>query len=832
MAIVTVNRRSRAIATVAAGTLLAAASLLAAPRQAQAQTPAIAARDSTAAWPISHSPATMTDARTEAFVAALLDRMTLEEKVGQTIQADIGSITPADLARYPIGSILAGGNSAPGGDERAPAMAWVDLARAFRAAAASRPGARVPLLFGIDAVHGHNNVVGATLFPHNIGLGAARDPDLIRRIGQATALEVAVTGADWTFGPTLAVPRDDRWGRTYEGYSEDPDIVASYAGAMTLGLQGELDDGRLAVGHIAGSAKHFLADGGTLTGKDQGDAVIDEQTLIRVHAAGYPPAIDAGVLTIMASFSSWNGVKHTGNAGLLTDVLRGPLGFEGFVVGDWNAHGQLPDCTNESCAAAFNAGIDMFMAPDSWRPLYENTLAQVRSGDITLGRLDEAVRRILRVKVKTGVFEARPPVEGDVSLLGSPAHRALAREAVRKSLVLLRNNGVLPIRGNAQVLVAGSADDIGQAAGGWTINWQGTGNSRADFPGAESIWEGLKAAVDGMGGQAVLSPDGSFEGRPDVAIVVFGETPYAEFQGDVPDLDFRPERPLEILKGLQAAGIPTVAVLLSGRPLYVNPEINAADAFVAAWLPGSEGGGIADVLIGDRAGQPRTDFQGALSFSWPRRPDQPPQNAGDAGYDPQFPLGFGLAYDRPATTPPLDEAPQHRTESDHVLFGEGRFVTPWALVLRDDGGEARVADGARGASPRARVQVAPVDGLAQESARRLSFTGPGRAIITGPALDLSREEGRALALSIRFRLEPGAGDAFRLGFGDGMIGWPAAAGSDWNQIAVPLGCFSGPQGQNPNGVDRPLIVEASRPATISLEDVRLIEDPAARCPVG
>ncbi|MES2813413.1 MAG: glycoside hydrolase family 3 N-terminal domain-containing protein, partial [Pseudomonadota bacterium] len=253
----------------------------------------------------------MTDAPTEAFVAALLARMTLEEKVGQVIQADIGSITPADLADYPLGSILAGGNSAPGGDERAPPMAWVQMAREFRAAAAARPGARVPLMFGIDAVHGHNNVVGATLFPHNIGLGATRNPDLIRRIGRATALEVAATGADWTFGPTLAVPQDDRWGRTYEGYSEDPAVVASYAGAMTLGLQGELSEGRLESGHIAGSAKHFLADGGTIGGKDQGDAIIDEQALISIHAAGYPPAIDAGVLTVMASFSSWNGVKHT-----------------------------------------------------------------------------------------------------------------------------------------------------------------------------------------------------------------------------------------------------------------------------------------------------------------------------------------------------------------------------------------------------------------------------------------------------------------------------------------------------------------------------------------
>lgn len=831
MAIVAVGCWKKLISSVASVALVAALSGTVSPGAARAQDASIASVDPAHGWPASRSPSAMSDPQTEAFVSELLARMTVEEKVGQVIQADIGSITPPDLAQYPVGSILAGGNSAPGGDERAPPMAWVQLARDFRAAAAARPGARVPLLFGIDAVHGHNNVVGATLFPHNIGLGAARDPDLIRRIGQATALEVAVTGADWTFGPTLAVPRDDRWGRTYEGYSEDPDIVASYAGAMTLGLQGQLGDGPLANGHIAGSAKHFLADGGTLGGKDQGDAVIDEQTLIRIHAAGYPPAIDAGVLTIMASFSSWNGVKHTGNEDLLTEVLRGPLGFDGFVVGDWNAHGQLPGCTNESCAAAFNAGIDMFMAPDSWKPLYENTLAQVRSGEISLARLDEAVRRILRVKVKTGVFEDRRSVEGDLSHLGSPSHRALAREAVRKSLVLLKNDGTLPIRGDARILVAGNADDIGQAAGGWTINWQGTGNTRADFPVAESIWEGLAAAVRSQGGQAVLSPDGSFEARPDVAIVVFGETPYAEFQGDVPDLDFRPERPLEILKQLQAAGIPTVAVFLSGRPLYVNPEINAANAFVAAWLPGSEGGGIADVLIGDASGQPRADFQGALSFSWPRSPDQPPQNFGDTGYDPQFPLGFGLTYDTPALTPQLLEAPQHRTDGDRVLFGEGRFVTPWGLVLRDDGGEARIADGARGSSPRSLVRVMPVDGVAQESARRLSFSGPGRAIITGPAIEAFEGDGPAPALSVRFQLQPGIGERLQLGFGDGLIAWPATDNSDWKQILVPLRCFANPQWPASGFVDRPLIVEANGPATISLEDVRLVQAPEADCPV-
>ena len=372
-----------------------------------------AARAEPVNWPHAASPDGFSDAVTEAFITDLLGRMSVEEKVGQLIQADIAAIQPEDLLTWPIGSILAGGNSSPGGDERAPAQAWVDLARAFREANAARPGTLIPLIYGIDAVHGHNNVVGATIFPHNIGLGAARDPDLIRRIGEATALEVAATGADWTFGPTLAVPRDDRWGRTYEGFGEDPEIARSYAGPLTLGLQGPIEAGRpLRPGRIAGSAKHFLADGGTVDGRDQGDFAGTERELIDIHLSGYPQAIDAGVLSVMASFSSWNGVKQSGNRSILTDVLRGPLGFEGFVVSDWNAHGQLPGCSNESCPAAVNAGIDMLMAPDSWKPLYENTLAQVRSGEITMVRVDEAVRRILRAKVKAGLFKDDRPLEG------------------------------------------------------------------------------------------------------------------------------------------------------------------------------------------------------------------------------------------------------------------------------------------------------------------------------------------------------------------------------------------------------------------------------------
>lgn len=792
-------------------------------------------------WPTAQSPAAMSDARTEAFVEAILARMTVEEKVGQLIQADIAAITPDQLAQYPLGSILAGGNSSPGGDERASPQAWVDLARAFRAAVAARPGARVPLIYGIDAVHGHNNVVGATIFPHNIGLGAARDPDLIRRIGEATALEVAATGADWTFGPTLAVPRDDRWGRTYEGYSEDPEVQRTYAGPMTLGLQGELlADRPLSPGHIAGAAKHFLADGGTNGGVDQGDYVGPEQGLIDIHLGGYPAAIDAGVLSVMVSFSSWNGLKLSGNETLLTDVLRGRLGFDGLVVSDWNAHGQIPGCSNESCPLAINAGIDMLMAPDSWRPLYENTLAQARSGEIPGGRLDEAVRRILRVKVKAGLFGDARPVEGDFSVLASVDHRALARQAVRESLVLLKNEGgVLPIRPGARVLVAGTAaDDIGQAAGGWTLSWQGTGNTNADFPRAQSIWGGIQEAVADAGGSAVLSPDGTFEQKPDVAVVVFGETPYAEFQGDLETLDFTPTGPLETLRRLKAAGVPTVSVFLSGRPMWTNPEINASDAFVAAWLPGTEGGGVADVIVGDRAGTPRNDFKGTLSFSWPKTAAGAPLNRGDPGYDPQFAYGYGLTYQRPSSVPALPEdsgVSGAGSTVDRYLV-DGRLAAPWSLSLRDAGGETRSSDGRTGASPRAGVTVRPVDDLAQESARQLAFVGDQAAIaaINGPPVDLSRQSNGELTLSFRYRVDavPSGPVSLAMGAGRVPIGdiLRAAPVGEWRMLRVRLSCFRA-AGADVASVDTPFALATGAPMTISVSEVELAShDNIAVCP--
>ena len=586
------------------GACLAAAGLIPALLQAQTATSAAAQADPSA-WPSAHSPAALTNARDEARIDALLKSMTVEQKVGQMIQGDISSVTPADLARYPLGSILAGGNSGPYGNERSDAAAWARLVGEFRTASL-KSGAGIPILFGVDAVHGHSNLPGATIFPHNIGLGAARDPLLIRRIGAATAAEIAGSGIEWTFAPTLAVPQDLRWGRSYEGYSADPALVAAYSRAMTEGLQGVLRaNARLGPQNVAATAKHFLADGGTFGGKDQGDARISESELVARHAQGYPAAIDAGALTVMVSFSSWNGVKNHGNKSLITGVLKQRMGFAGLVVGDWNGHGQIPGCTPTDCASTFNAGLDLAMAPDSWKGLFDSTVRQVRDGTIPMARVDDAVRRILRVKMKLGLLDPVPVKRTAVSRIGAPQHLALAREAVAKSLVLLKNNGsVLPIKPGAKVLVTGpGADSMAMQTGGWTITWQGGDTTAADFPKGRTLGRAIADAVGASGGKAALSADGSFTEKPDVAIVVIGEHPYAEFQGDVPDLAFRAMAGEEqLVAALKSKGIPVVTVFLSGRPLFTGKLINQSDAFVAAWLPGSQGQGVADVLVAGRSG--------------------------------------------------------------------------------------------------------------------------------------------------------------------------------------------------------------------------------------
>jgi beta-glucosidase len=588
------------------------------------------------------------DARREARIAELLAHMTPAEKVGQLIQADIGTITPDDLRHYPLGSVLNGADSAPHDNKLASPREWLSLAdRFYEASTAGAGRCAVPVLWATDAVHGNNNVRGATIFPHNIGLGAARDPELIRRIGEITALEVRVTGLDWTFAPTLAVVRDARWGRTYESYSENPQLVAEYAAAMVEGLQGRPGTPQfLDAAHVLATAKHFVGDGGT-GGRDEGDNPASEAELRDVDAAGHVAALAAGVQAVMASYSSWQGVKLHGSYALLTEVLKQRMGFDGLVIGDWDGHAQLPGCTAASCPAAINAGIDVLMAPRSWRELYWNTLSQVNSGELPAARLDGAVQRILRVKLRAHLdSEGRPssrPFAGHFELLGSAAHRAVARQAVRESLVLLKNRDqLLPLAPHARVLVAGDgADDVAKQCGGWTIDWQGT-RAGTDIQPAESIYAGIRAAVTAAGGSAELSADGAFSARPDVAIVVFGERPYAEYRGDVASLAYQPgdKRDLKLLERLKAQGIPVVAVLLSGRPLWIEAELAAADSFVAAWLPGAEGGGVADVLFRAPDGSVPHDFRGRLPLSWPRAPG----GAATGAATPLFAYGYGLSY--------------------------------------------------------------------------------------------------------------------------------------------------------------------------------------------
>ena len=487
------------------------------------------------------------DADIEAKIVNYLKAMTLEQKVAQMIQPEIRDITVEDMRKYGFGSYLNGGGAFPNGDKHATPMDWVALAESFYQASVddSLDGSSIPTMWGTDAVHGHNNVIGATLFPHNIGLGAANNPDLIEQIASITAVEVMATGIDWVFAPTVAVVRDDRWGRTYEGYSEDPKIVHDYSAAIVNGLQGKADDDFLSDKRVISTVKHFIGDGGTVDGDDQGNNIDSEQSLFDIHAQGYVGGLSAGSQSVMASFNSWNGVKNHGNKYLLTDVLKTRMGFDGFVVGDWNGHGQIEGCTNESCAQAVNAGLDIFMVPTgAWKPLYNNTIAQVKSGEISMSRIDDAVSRILRVKLRAGLFDKPSPAKrlysGKTELIGAQEHREVARQAVRESLVLLKNkNNLLPIAANQRVLVAGDgADNIGKQSGGWSITWQGTNNKNADFPGATSIYKGLEEQISAAGGSVTLSADGTFEQRPDVAIVVFGEEPYAEGHGDKDNLEF------------------------------------------------------------------------------------------------------------------------------------------------------------------------------------------------------------------------------------------------------------------------------------------------------
>lgn len=580
----------------------------------------------------------------DAKVHVLLSQMTLEEKVGQMIQANQASLKdPSDVEKLCLGSLLSGGSSDPKTGNGV--VDWTDHYDSLQSRT-QNTRLRIPILYGIDAVHGHSNVLGATLFPHNIGLGCTRNPQLVERAARITAIETRATGINWTFAPCVTVPRDERWGRTYEGFGEDPELARTLGEAAVRGYQGnDLGDPL----SLLACAKHFIGDGGTKYGTgrklkdnlqilDRGNVILSEAELRRIHLAGYVSAIKAGVGTIMPSYSSWNGVKCSGSKRLLTEILKDELKFEGFLFSDYDAIDEMPGDYKTQIGTSVNAGMDMFMVSTKYRELYGLLLELVRENRVPMSRIDDAVNRILRVKFATGLMDPDRSHLADRKLhaqFGSPAHRNVARECVRASLVLLKNEKrVLPASKKlSRIHVAGkSADDIGNQCGGWTISWQG--KSGAQTTGGTTILKAVQETVSSST-KITYSKDGSNAAGADLGIVVIGETPYAEWMGDRQSLELS-EEDVAVVEKMKQAGMPLVVVLISGRPIIIDKIVDKADALVAAWLPGTEGRGVTDVLFGDFR------FVGKLSFSWPRSMDQIPINLGDKNYNPLFKYGFGL----------------------------------------------------------------------------------------------------------------------------------------------------------------------------------------------
>ncbi len=807
------------------------------------------------------------DQTIEDQISALIANMTLAEKVGQMVQPEINSATPQDVIDYHLGSVLNGGGSWPNGSKTASAADWLALADAYWEASmdTSDGHAAIPLIWGTDAVHGHSNVYGAVIFPHNIGLGAANDADLMTRIGAATAKQVTVTGIDWTFAPTLAVVQDDRWGRTYEGYSEDPEIIFNYGGAMVKGLQGTF-----AEDNVVATAKHYIGDGGTDGGDDQGDNLSTELQMINLHGQGYYSSLNAGVQTVMASFNSWNGEKIHGDDYLLTDVLKGKMNFDGFIISDWNGQGQVTGCTNDHCAQAVNAGIDMMMVPQDWKGFITNTIADVDAGLISMTRIDDAVRRILRVKYRAGLFSKPKPSlrldAGDDSKLATAEMRALAREAVQKSLVLLKDNdSLLPLSKDANILVVGaSADSMQNQTGGWTLSWQGTGNTNADFPNGDTLLDGFSAEVAEGTGSVTFSADGSLaDGSFDLIIAVIGETPYAEGNGDIGKFEtmaFDGQNPAasQLLADLDAndPNTPVLTVYVGGRPLWMNKELNLSDAFVSAWLPGSEGKGVADVLFGD------VPFTGKLSYSWPAEDCQVPVNAGD-GQTPLFALGYGLTTSDSVTVGLLDETESDRgcgapditdagtTNEPLDIFTSGTAQGEYVMRI---GGPSNWNGTAVSVDPLASTDTTPgdatdtdivvttTDGAVQYSAKRALWIGNGQIYLQNE-ID---SEGTDLAAyansetSIQFRVKVNAAPqsaAVNLSvhciypcLGEVNIS-PLLSGmtlSQWNDVSIPLQCFSGLDVTN---INTPFLIWADDAGLdLEIEEVRWMPFTAGSSP--
>ena len=764
-----------------------------------------------------------------AFVNNLIKTMSIEEKVGQVIQADLDFIEPSDLRDYPIGSVLNGGNTSPRGKLRASPEEWKSLAQEFYEES-KKTGASIPVLWGTDAVHGHSNVFGATIFPHNIGIGAAANPQLVEDIGAAVAEEVLATGLFWTFAPTVTIPQNFRWGRTYEGYSEDPVLVSKLGSAFIEGLQGTekefLNDAK-----ILGTAKHFLGDGGTYLGIDQGDTRAKEENMRVIHGEPYFASLNSCVRVVMASFNSWNGSKVHGNEYLLTQVLKEKMNFTGFVVGDWNGHQQVPGCNAGSCPESFNAGVDMFMVPENWKALYKNTVKQVKDGEISIERLDDAVKRILTVKQQLGMFEGRVPNQTKYSEVGLQKNRDIARRAVRESLVLIKNNNaVLPIKDKQKILVIGdSADSLKIQTGGWTLDWQGTNNTNSDFPGSITFLQALKEyenlEITHKNSLSNLDLNKNY----DLVIVAYGEEPYAEGIGDRKNLFYRDSKTLNTLKRLKRNGNKVVSIFFTGRPLWTNEFINLSDAFVVAWLPGTESRGMTDVLVANEDGSVNYDFQGKLPFSWPSDPNQSTIAFYDPASDAEFDYGYGLTYKSPKALASLDESFEKSDDyGDLVEIFSGKFNNPFEGFIQENNSPQIKLSSTNNATQNDIVQIDFIDVDKQDDTLRVTFNADGNLnsfhILTTEVIGL--EDFQSGFLNFNARVVESSGAIFlaaTCGFGCmGSIDVTSllVKSKSFDGYSVPLKCLTD-KGLDLSKTISPMILFGPADLTIDFKNISL-----------
>ncbi|MEL4180410.1 glycoside hydrolase family 3 protein [Roseateles sp. PN1] len=829
--------------------LSAAAFLVCAAAQTQA---APTLRD----WPAVKS-AVAQDPAMEARIAAIVAGMSLAEKVGQMTQPEIKSITPAEVGRYYIGSVLNGGGTWPGNKRDASAADWLALSQAYyEASMASGARTPIPLIWGTDAVHGHGNVRGATLFPHNIGLGAANDAALVEAIGAATAKAVRATGIQWVFAPTLAVAQDARWGRTYESFSADPQVVARLGAASVRGLQGDLKSDS----KVVATAKHFIGDGSTEFGRDQGHSKISRAQMINVHGQGYYATLATGVQTVMASFHSWTDVgaktaakpnghdygKMHGSHALLTEALKQKMGFDGFVVSDWNGIGQVPGCSDNSCAQAIKAGVDMVMVPEDWRAFIKNTIAQVERGEIPMARIDDAVSRILRVKLRAGLFETAPKQSAVAGKSEALLERDLARRAVRQTLVLLKNGrGTLPLAQGKRILVVGkSADNLTNQAGGWSLTWQGTDTQYADFPSSQSLLAGIRE-VAGAAEVAFSANAADVDvSRFDAVIAVIGETPYAEGVGDISpssSLQHSQRYPedLAVLRAVSGKGVPVTTVFMSGRTVYTHDLLNLSDAFVAAWLPGSEAGGVADVLFKGANGQPAHDFRAKLPFAWPAAP------CVSAKSKPLFKAGYGLSYAKPGHVSqlPVRQMSGGCDVSKELLIfrqtGQGPFQMhvgspTGAWPNRGLGSDLNAVLEVPAEQPAIRVSSSQVN--TQQDAKRLVWMGPATfhiganqlsdlMVYPAPALVFDLIVEQAATQPVRLRMECGSGApacAGTLNLNTALAGRPVG---QRQSLKIPLACFA-EQGANLSRIGSPFSLSADAPFAAAIANIRVVSGAA------